>query len=306
MLNYSLFALTPQVIPKILIALGIIQNKGILIKIDNTPDYDISEYQREVDTDYYFHNHWGFKDHFQSIVDAHFREQFIFHFDDLTRASKELGLPFDHSNHTEFVNQIYSSYPKKLPEYSFSIEWDEFKFKNLRLVSIDNIKKKLFYEGAFFGNSDTITPLDWGVYSLLNLTCVSFSRLPFYKQLVLEGYLLKKEGKYKLAFFLTYSAFESFVNFKSGTADDEERLKEKVTKLYRNQFPKLEKHQIYCSVMNQYDKFTNDRNNIAHGTRQIEVSQEELDSLLIFVLIMISCYEFNFKKFDELSAKVSL
>ena len=62
MLNYSQFAQIPQVLPKILTALGVIQNKRVLIKIDNTPDYDISEYLREIDTDYYFHNHWSFEE----------------------------------------------------------------------------------------------------------------------------------------------------------------------------------------------------------------------------------------------------
>ncbi|MAC96752.1 MAG: hypothetical protein CMC96_14775 [Flavobacteriales bacterium] len=305
MLNYSQFAQIPQVLPKILTALGVIQNKRVLIKIDNTPDYDISEYLREIDTDYYFHNHWSFEDHFQSIVEAHFLEQFIFHYDGLKRASEELNLSFDTSDHTEFINRIYSLNPKKLPEYSFPLECDQFEFKNIRLASIDNIDKELFYEGAFFGNYETITPLDWSVYSLLDLIGVSFSNLPFYKQLLSECYLLKKESKYKLAFFLAYSALESFVNSESGTGNDEERLKDKVTNLYRARFPELEKHQMYSSVMNQYYKFNNERNDIAHGTQQIDVSEDDLDSLLMFVLTMISCYEFSLNKFDDLYAKIT-
>jgi len=303
-MNYTQFISRPNNLQKLLVKLGVLTAKKLIIKIGNTPDYDISEYQREIDTDYFFNNSWDFSNELQSVVDISFIENKLYHYDDFDRASKELNLFFDKENHTQFLNDIYSTNSNWFIENGMEPDIDQFKLHTLRKSSIDNVSRRIYYEGSFLGNHETFDPIDWGLYSLIELIGMPQGSDKFYKDLIGESFILHNENKNKLSYFLAYSAFESFINSGLGTVNDERRLKEKITELYRTKFPQLERHQIYTSVMNKYDSFTANRNNIAHGTNSISILNEEVVSALFFILTLINSFEFSCSTFDELTQQI--
>jgi hypothetical protein len=300
-MTFNQFSNTPNILKKLLVGLGIFSTKKLIIKIDNTPDYDISKYEREEEKDYYFNNFWDFSDYNQSVVDLSFIEERLFHYDDFERGRDEYNIDFDEANPIQFLNNIYLLDDKWLIENGMEPDIDQFKLHELRVSSIDNTKKRLYYEGSFFGNYETFDPLDWGIYSLIEITGMPMGATKFYKDLIGESYVLHKENKNKLSYFLAYSAFESFITLELGHIDDERRLKEKLTELYRQKFPSLERHQIYTSIMSFYDSFTNSRNTIAHGINNITVTNEDANAAFLFITIMISTFEYNCTTFDELS-----
>ena len=303
-MNYKQFSNQKNILQRLLVSLEILTTKEVIIRINNSPDYDISEYRREEDANYYFNNSWDFSRHVQSVVDIDFIETKLFHYDHLREASIEFSVPFDEMDHTKFINDMYLVNNDWFYDSGFETDIDQFKLHHLRPGLIDNVKKTFNYEGSFLGNYETFDPIDWGMYSLIDITGMPESVDKFYKEIIGESYVLKSESKNKLSYFLAYSAFESFINLELGTTNDERRLKEKVNELYRNKFHILEKHQIYCSIIDIYDTFTNNRNNIAHGTNNIAVTNDELNKVFLFILLMIASYKFNCNTFDELNERL--
>ncbi|MDD2982081.1 MAG: hypothetical protein PHQ74_01720 [Crocinitomicaceae bacterium] len=301
-MNYIQFSNKQNLIDKILIRLGILTTDNVVIKINNNPDYDITEYRRNVVANYFFNNFWDFSSKYKSIVDINILDNHIFHFDTLQSLSKEYEIEYNEGNDCDFLLQVLIQNKDAFELNSFGTEVNDFELHNLRIRTIDNLKGRIYYEGSFQGDSSDIEPLDWGVYSTLGLNAIpnDIDNLPFYKSLLAESYLLLKEKKFKLSYFLTFSAFESFVNFELGGNDEPDRLKDKFKELFGSKFIVLNSHQIYTSIMSMYDNYTSNRNTIAHGRNEIIIDQEMVKSSLLFILTLISTYELNSLTFDDL------
>ncbi|AZA64432.1 hypothetical protein EG345_06740 [Chryseobacterium carnipullorum] len=250
-MNYDQFSGKDDLINQILIRQGILISEKIIIKIDHQPDYEISEYKREQDADYYFYNSWKFKNKFNSVFDISVSQNHIFHFDNFNDLSNNYNIPFNIGSECDFLLDVLKKDSDALFVYGFGIETDNFTIHNVRIKAIDNLKGRVYYDGSFTGSSYEIDPLDWGIYSILDISAcpIEIDDKPFYNSLLAESYLLLKERKYKLSYFLLYSAFESFVNFELGKGDEEGRLKDKLNELFCLKFPNLGIHQIYTSVI---------------------------------------------------------
>ena len=111
------------------------------------------------------------------------------------------------------------------------------------------------------------------------------------------------EKKYKLSYFLTFLALESFINYQLGEPYEQERLKDKLKELDNYKFNDLSKHQIYTSIINLHDTYTRNRITIVHGRNQIEMTDKNAKEILLFVLIQISAYELNVRTFEQLINK---
>lgn len=307
-MNYQQFLKPSRRLEDILVMLGILKQEYIFIPINNRPDYDISEYQREVFTNYYFNNSWGFAQEFQSVVEAKIIESHILHADSINKMSQEYEVDYNGNDKfiPSFLSQVFNKDKEALSIYGFGTEAGEFKINNVRISSINNFECKINYDGSFIGNSSDIEPLDWGVYSLVRIVGIpaDITESLFYKSLLAECYVLFKENKMKLAYFTAYSALESFINYQLGTGDEGgERLKDKLTELFNFKFSNLSTHQIYCSVASMFNPYTTDRNTIAHGRNAISLSKEQAKDALIFVSLLICTYEHNLLTFDELVTK---
>ncbi len=306
-MNYDQFSRKDDLINQILIRQGILISEKIIIKIDHQPDYEISEYKREQDADYYFYNSWKFKNKFNSVFNISVSQNHIFHFDNFNDLSNNYNIPFNIGSECDFLLDVLKKDSDALFTYGFGTETDNFTIHNVRIKAIDNLKGRVYYDGSFTGSSYEIDPLDWGIYSILDISAcpIEIDDKPFYNSLLAESYLLLKERKYKLSYFLLYSAFESFVNSELGKGDEEGRLKDKLNELFCLKFPNLGTHQIYTSVITFFDKYNLDRNAIAHGRNRVEIDEEMVEKSFIFVLTLISSYLFNSSKFDDLYMRIT-
>lgn len=307
-MNYSQFSKTKKLINIILAKFGILISKTLIIKIDNEPDYEISEYKREIEADYYFYNSWNYKENFRFVIDISIIKTHILHFDNFKNISEEYNIPFYVGNECEFLLNALEKDSNVLESHGFGTDVDSFKIKKIRISTIDNIEGKVNYEGTFYGGSYEINPVDFAIYSIINVvgTPLDIDDKPFYNSLLAESFILLQQGNYKLSYFLLYSAFESFINYELGTADEQERLKDKLKKLFCIKFPNLSTHQIYTNTVKYFDQYTIDRNGIAHGKSPIKVDKKMVEESFTFVLTMISSYLTFTDKFDDLYNEVIL
>ncbi|MCC3215545.1 MULTISPECIES: hypothetical protein [Chryseobacterium] len=305
-MNYNQFSKKESLIDDILAKLGILITKKLIIKIDHEPDYEISEYTREREKEYYLQNFWNFKNKFNSVVEAEVLENHILHYDNFIQLSEEYNIPFCNDEECEFLLDVLKKDNDALIVYGFGTDAGNFRINNLRIKSIDNLKARVHYDGSFYGSSYEINQNDFAVYSILyvNALPLDIDSMPFYYSLLGESHLLLKEKKYKLSYFLLYSAFESFINYELGRDEEEGRLKDKLNELFCLKFPNLGIHQIYTSIITLFDKYTLDRNSIAHGRNMIDVDDVTVKKSFIFVLTMISAYLLNSSKFDDLYSKI--
>lgn len=305
-MNYSKFIHQENLLEELLQYLGIINNESIVIKINNYPDYNISTYYREVIAEYYFKNKWSFKNLYSEITSAKFLDSKIFHFDDIEQNEvydfSELLLNGDLE---ENLNEIHNHYPKYFYENGSGLkDIDDFKVNELRMLMVDNSNKSLIYEGSFLGNNDNIDTLDYGIFSLLNLTGVRKYLHEFYLNLIAESYLLYSQQNYKLSFFICFSAIECFINIQLNSEEKEERLNDKLKELFKVRFGNLNKNQIYTSIINDFGDFTTIRNNIAHGKKEIEITESNVQNILFFTTILIASFESCLENFSELNSEI--
>lgn len=293
---------------KLLIYLKVIDVKETIIPIKIEPDYDLSEYQREIDSDYYITNKWRFNNHFENLTRLEFLSHRLYHQDNFEDFEDNLQSHLTSDSIEENLNII-----NEIDRDSFawsgheSDELDEFKLKYLRLRSIDNVNKVINYEGTFFGSSYGLTVLDWGecgFYAkiLVEGTCKSL----LYNDLLGESYLLYLSGNYKLSHFVAYSAFENFLNFKTDSFDIQERLSEKLKKLFKESQIDTNKNVIYCSIINNFSKQTKRRNDVAHGMEVENLDAHIVEDFLIEITTMMVLYESNFQDFEQLHDQIEL
>lgn len=306
MVTYSQFSESPERIEELLNLLGIVTYNEVFILINNQPDYDISEYQREVFSNYYFHNSWGFNHLFQSILTVDFLKKYIIHAEDINNLSKEYKVPYDYEDRDtgEFLMKVHTKDKDAIDIFGGGTEVGELKLNHLRVSSIDNIGGTINYKGSFGGDSSDIESVDYGFYSLVRITGIpnEITYLGFYKSLLAESYILYKEKKLKLAYFVAFSAFESFIN---ANVSRKMNMKQKIKELFTGNFLNLEEDQISSSFEPHFfDSFEQKRNTIAHGKGKEVITKEEVENAFIFILSLISVFEFKCSTLNELNSRL--
>ena len=305
-MNKNQFLAQPNLVELFLVGLRAIDKRTIIIQIDNTPDYNITEYRREEDTNYYFHNSWLFGHEFHSLLSANFIETKLYDDSTLRRIASENNIAFSPSHIPKFLNSIYEKDKHIFSQEGFETNIDQFRLNELRVKSIDNVNQRVFYEGSFFGNHEMYDSIDVGLYAKVELLGFSSDLIwvEFYKILIVESYILYKENRYNLALFIAFSAFDSFINYELNSSDKNERLNDKFKLLFKQVFGELKKHQIYSSLMKDFPDFLKKRNAIAHGKNETRIRESEVAHILIFICSMILAYEKKLSTFDELQEQV--
>ncbi len=279
--------------------LEILKRKSIFIKIDNTPDFNFTD-NSSSEEDYYFRNYFKFNKFFTWVTSVNFGTIRIYHYDDFLRLSEEYKIHFDSFKDLKFIKQIHKIDKDAFHNNGFETELDEFKMKDIRLNRIDNYEKRIYYEGKFYGDNYYIDPIDFGYYS--TATLIGFKAKPgnFYEEIIAESYLLFLEKKFKLAYFLIFTALENFVNLKLQSHKEKKELKDKVNLAFSSKFSDISKHEIYCSIIGEYDNYAEIRNQIAHGNMTTELMEENVEELFVFILTLILVYEKSLNHFSEI------
>lgn len=297
-MNYAQFINSKGLELRLFNLLKIRNARTFIVEIDHNPDYDLTPYKREVGSDYIFRHHCHIPDEFSVMFHVEITRCVIFFDEQIAEMARQAHVPYQ-EDRVSLLNRAFSVAPDLLEEYCFEPGTDEFRLYEIRSAEIDNERRRIYYEGSFFGDSASIDPLDWKLYAVMEGEGLSPGQ-EFYKSLIAESHTLKLEGKFNLSYFLLHAAFESFVNFELDAYEEKERLTDSVSRLYRMVFGDISKHQIYCTLKGKLDPFSKKRNNIAHGRGGLSISSAQLDDSFLFVLIMIGSYNYNCTTFSNL------
>lgn len=302
-MKYSQFKTKNNIEISILLLLGIIKNESKIIQIDHHPDFDLSNYAGFAETTYFFRDSWNFLNAYSAIMLPKIKHIGVFHYDDVRRLASEYKIPFNDSNTLDAsLNFIKDKNIDLMLDESLDPSFDGFKLHNLRISRTDQLNKKLEFEGGYIGASDTIDPQDWHVFvecSFYGFTpSASFGK--FYADLLAESFALREAGNNKISYFITFSAFENYINECLNTHNQEGRLKDKLAQLFRDRFGELNSHQIYTCTAGDFDNWENIRNGIAHGKNANNITKEDVGGLTKFVLTLMASIEKHTTCFEDL------
>lgn len=300
---------------KLMVSLNLCKLVTKIVEIDLNPDYDITPYQGDSGATYVFKPKIDFPDGFESVIDVEIQNLRILHADDTSSLIRDFQLTYSDvnvDNDLNVINYCQELHAENDPSDIWGLfsqlgcepNFDDFKLNEISVSDINNNKKTIRLEGGFFGSSYSIDPMDWGLYAELEFFGGSSfdSSEQFYNELLIKSYDMHQKGDHRVSFFLSYSALEGYINIKNESEDVEERLSEKLNKLYKKEFSHLElsKHNIYTTMISPFKKhLTKLRNHIAHGRKQqfdSNVSRE----MLVVALLFISSIENKKEKLSDL------
>jgi hypothetical protein len=306
-MNYLTFKKIDNLDHKLLSFLRIIEVGSKIIPINNYPDFDFSNYQGLTEQTYFFKDSWSFDGEFGAVIDVSIENQCVFHVDDIKRLAEEYNVYFDSSNPCDVLNEIRGNNKDLMLDEGIPPDFDGFKLNDIRVEKIDHSEKVVHFFGSYDGDSYSIDPMDWNIF----IECSFYSFVSsdtfgkFYVDLISESYSLRDDGNMKLSYFLMYTAFENYINERLNSQDREGRLKDKLNELFKMQFSSLGNHQVYTSVVGDFDRWETIRNEIAHGKANIKITSEIVDGLTIFSLALITSLESGESQFELLSRKIN-
>lgn len=315
-MNYQKLVSNDHYISILMESIGLFRNHREFICIDHSPDYDKTPYQGVIGSEYFFDNLYSFPFGYSTIFDIEIYNVGIYHADDFKELKKlkrfshledttEVGvetlnacLDIDSENGqgSDFFN-----------DFGFGTEVDHFKIRNVCCSDIDITKKRYSISGNFFGDNYDIEPIDWAVYAEVELWGLESSEFDeeFYSELLVKAYHAKLDKDYRMSFFLAYSAFEGFINQNSYSEKEEEKLSDKLSKLFKNRFGDISKHEIYTSIINDFNKkLTGLRHDIAHG-RKSDFNEDASREMIVISLMFISSYNNYADKFSDIFRNVT-
>lgn len=287
----------------ILLALGALKNEFLITNIELDPDYDFTNYDKYNLNTYFINDTINFREKYSTVLRASFGESVIFCWDDLERISSEFDITLrDDHDIISFIQEA-TEYVPDLTSQGMRPKFDDFQLNKLKINAINNIDKEIVFSGAFVGNSFSISPSGWKLFTELDLFGIPKNlNNKIYLELLAESYSLKEAGNYKLAFFTSYAALECYLNSKVNISNEKTRLKDSFSRLFKETFEvdDLNKHTIYTSISGDFDNFTSDRNEIAHGRSNLLISKSYSDEFLLFVLITIASNECRIDTFKDM------
>lgn len=290
---------------KLMKRLGLVEDVFELRQIDHHPDYDYSEYLGPNTQTYFFRDYQPFPKQLHSVYATEILESKILHYDDLKAISKEFSLKClpDDDNLLDKLSPFVEANPELLDHYGYS-DLTQFKPRQLEIVTIDNPERRLVLQGSFEGDSYGISQADWAFYAIIKFRGFRLSpnKEQFFKQLLIESYLLHLKGDNRVSFFLSYSGLEGFINRKLNSEKISDRISGKLSDMFRQEAPGIElnRHEIYSHVVNDFNNSLTDmRNEVAHG-RLNQIGAEQSLHMLVCALIIVCSIEFKTDKFENL------
>lgn len=292
-------------------SIDIFRNHRAFICLDHNPDYNITPYQGSMFADYYFNNSYKFPCNYSSVYDVSIHKVGIYHADDFDFLKKQKR--FSHlknitENGEDTLNacleiEIQNGDDSDFFEhFGFGTEVNQFKLGEVNFSGADITRKRYSISGNFVGDSSDIDPIDWAIYAEVEFWGLESSDFEeeFYSDLLVKSYNAYLEKDYRMSFFLAYSAFEGFINQNLSSGKEEERLSDKLSKLFKNRFNDISRHQIYTTIIKDFNgRLTFLRHDIAHG-RKSDFTEDTTREMLIISLLFISSYQNYADKFSDL------
>lgn len=302
-MNYKKFSELPGVELRLLSAIGMLTQQRLAFKIDNSPNYGISHYDRHNMETYFFADSHSFPYNVSFVIHVDKESETIIADDELKDYQAEWEIDDDVEDGEEILSQVLVAGG----EIGFSVDRvDEFELHGIEQPLVDNTGKTITFVGGYKTTYSGIQPEGWSIYAVCDVLGLSAWAVEDNTHLgiLAEGMAMMLRKDYKIASFMFYCAAESFINYRLHSQSDEQRLSEKLKRLVAAIFPDsdLAKHPIYTSTIKEFDQLTGLRNAIAHGTKAVSVSRQETNSHLILVLTLIACIETAHADFPSLAA----
>lgn len=285
--------------------LNIIKEKNYIYEISNYPDFDLTIYDKHNIKNYFFQNTKSFENDYLTVLEANISYSKMLHSDNLQEIKKKYPDFDNFENNEMYLSNISNIDEEFLEQCGYEMlnnrVFERLSFNKLDLKILNNSKEFLF-SGSYEAENSGIEPMDIYFFVQCKVLGISFDieQGEFYKELLAEVYKFYLEGTYKIAYFLLFSAFESYINYKLQSHDEQKRLSEKINELFKNTFKDISKHQIYTSFICEFKCFETNRNTIAHGKESISIDQEGVSKVLIFVMVFINSIEHSISTFEEL------
>jgi cell fate (sporulation/competence/biofilm development) regulator YmcA (YheA/YmcA/DUF963 family) len=269
--------------------LNLISAKKVEFELNLYPDYDSIEYDKYRHKEYVFFQKEYFNEEYNSVLKCHI---------------SDYGFKSDNQEENELINEEGNDLVKVI-----SSNFNE-KINKFELQSIDNINKTLNFYGAFFGDSFIMDISIFSEFKSVAICLIEYIpkdiiEKDFYYQILAESRLLLEEGKINLAFFTAFSSIDLYINYWEEyhqlAINKKRRLKEKLKDIFKNalNIQNLGKHQIWSSLIAEFNKLELWRNDIAHG-RQIELNKNNYNELIIVIVSFIFAMEHNLHTFEEI------
>lgn len=306
-MNFKRFKEISNVELKLLRHLDIIHEENYVFQLDNYPDYDFSGYDGARAMTYFFENESELPYGFSNVISVQIINNFILHSDSLQNMSEQHDIPVFFENLEWFVNEIHEADNDCLGSHSIGLKFGDFELRTTKVVGINNSTKRILFSGSFVGDYSHIQPLDWNIYVECKVRGTKSNPENgnfFYQDLMAEAYNLSSIKNFKLSYFLAFSALESYINEKMNTGDAKSRLKDIMSQMVREAVGDINKNEIYTSIISRYNDFESNRNVIAHGRKLITVTQEDVDELILFTLLIICITEGDGCTFKHLASMI--
>lgn len=295
-------------------ALGVIKEYKLCYNTPIIPDYDLSGgYMGFVDKNYFFKGSWDFDFDFFKLFSVRIESEFFVSSEIKNRICNlcpSTRIVFS-SNKYHMASEYINSYFENNPNKEDLSEFDEFIYymdkrsppylSTLEVDGVDNNIKEIKYSGSFYSSGmDHANELE--VVCELHVMAAK-RRQEFHLELLIEAYALMVESNFKMSFFMSYAALESYINFKINGHNVEERFQDKFKKAY-DTVPGLRADEAFSKLNETLGSFTLIRNTIAHGRDDDEIvdniDEKSAKEIYIFVAAVIIGIEKNFKKIKDI------
>lgn len=276
--------------------------KKFLIRIDIFPDSELLPYENGTFNRYVFSSNYSCKNKFDMVYKSCFEKLFLFDNDSIMEICNDLDID-NTLDEESILNLAYTMNREVFDNYKFDYErWEEIEFYKINITGIDNFEKKINYQGAFWGHTDSIDNGYYYFYSFINiLGTLKNNNRKIFHDLIIESYSLFIEERFKQSFYIAYSAFENFINEKYynnfPSQDRNIRLEQKIILIFNNN----SSNEIFDFLKNNLKKYTNTRNDIAHGNNTNKIEKKHVVNLLNLVLSTIISYEQNIMQINLLN-----
>lgn len=309
-MKYSEFKKIPELNYHLLLLAGCLKAQTRFIEIDNMPNYDITEYSKSDMTSYAMDNpEFDFSETFSTVLCATINSTQIYAWDDIERIQDECGVEWeeDSDNYGTYITRAKELIDdQKWQEFGMEPDIDQFRLTGLDIASIDNTEKKLRFQGGYVGDSFSIQPEGWALVcecSMLGIA-TDIERQKFYLELISESYALLLEKKYKISFFMAFTALDSYINAIASSSNTKSRLGEKLNELFNKAFGDISRHEIYNGLVSKLGSYEKKRNDIAHGNIPIAITETEANGVLEFVLVIINSLEKKIDTFETMKQRL--
>lgn len=314
-MKFSVFKEDKNIETKLLRDLGILVHSTEIISVDYEPKYYYAVGRLN---NYCFAYDWIFYREYNSIIKMNIINQYLIQNNTIKTICGDYDIVSWHDNPVQSLRDAKRIEPAIYALQDESKLLHNFNVDRLEVGVIDNSKHKALIEGNIRTNASEISSKRINLLLELEIFGVpgDIRKKSISHQLLAEGFTLYKNGDYKLAYFILFTAMESFVNGTINGYSQIKKLADKLEEAFSSSYRCLTPppgsvhfpcyHQIYETLMGGFNSFVAKRNAIGHGGKSVgnygndRVESKDCRDILIFASVMLSSFYTGICNYSDL------